>query len=114
MALNGATVMVFYERCVPLLHQANLLAITEIVHRGMPVFNATTITMMVDRWRLQTHSFYIPCGEMTGTLEDAAMILRLSIRGCPVTGRVDSAGWRERVTVFVGQELPVKVPGVKG
>jgi hypothetical protein len=43
--------MVFDERYVPLLRQANLLAVANIVHHGMPVFNATAITTMVDRWR---------------------------------------------------------------
>jgi hypothetical protein len=82
-------VMDFDECCVPLLHQANLLAITEIIRHGMPVFNATAITAMVDRWRPETHSFHLPCGEMTVTLVDVAMILGLPIRGCHVTGRVD-------------------------
>jgi hypothetical protein len=106
-------VMVFDERYVPLLCQANLLAIIEIVHRGMPVFYVTTIMTIVDRWRLETHCLHVPCGEMTATLEDVAMILGLPIRGRPVTGRVDSAGWRKRVTVFVGQEPPARVPSVK-
>jgi hypothetical protein len=48
--------MVFDEHYVPLLRQANLLAIDEIVRRGMPVFNATSITAIVDRWRLETLS----------------------------------------------------------
>jgi hypothetical protein len=80
----------------------------------MPVFNAMAIMAMVDRWRPETHSFHLPCGEMTVTLEDVAMILGLPIRGRPVTDRVDSVGWRERVTVFVGWEPPTRVPGVKG
>jgi hypothetical protein len=42
--------MVFDERYVPLLRQANLFTIANIVHRDMPVFNAMTITVMVDRW----------------------------------------------------------------
>jgi hypothetical protein len=33
--------MAFDERYVPLLQQANLLTVANIVHRGMPVFNAT-------------------------------------------------------------------------
>jgi hypothetical protein len=45
-AHNGSTVMVFDEGCVPLLHQANLLAVTHIVRRGMLVFNATAIIAM--------------------------------------------------------------------
>jgi hypothetical protein len=95
--------MVFDERYVPLLRQANMLAIAEIIRRGMPVFNATAITAMVDRWRTETHSFHLPCGEMMVTLKDVAMILGLPIRGCPITSRVDSAGWCERVVVFIGR-----------
>jgi hypothetical protein len=106
--------MVFGERYVPLLRQANLLAIADIVHRGMPVFNAMTITTMVVRWRQETHSFHLLCGEMTMTLEDEAMILGLPIRGRPVIGHVDSASWCERVTAFIDRELPVRVLGMKG
>jgi hypothetical protein len=106
--------MIFDERYVPLLHQANLLVIIDIVCRGMSVFNFTTITAMVDRWRSETRSFHLPCGEMTVTLEDVAMILGLPIRGCSVTGCVEPASWRERLVVFVGRETPVKVVGVKG
>jgi hypothetical protein len=106
--------MTFDERYVPLLWQANLLAVTNIVRHGIPVFNATTITAMVNRWRPETHSFHLPCGEMTVTLKDVAMILGLPIRGRPITGRVDSTMWRERVATFVGREPPTKVPDMKG
>jgi hypothetical protein len=117
MAYDGAIVMVFDEQYVPLLHQANLLAVAEIVHRGMPVFNTmtvTAITTMVDRWRAETHSFHLLCGKMTVTLEDVGMILGLPIRGHPVTGHVDSARWCERVIDFIGREPPVRVPGIEG
>jgi hypothetical protein len=106
--------MVFDERYVPLLRQANLLAVANIVHHGMPVFNATAITTMVDRWRSETHSFHLLCGEMTVTLKDVAMILGLPIGGHHVTGHVDSATWCERVAGFLGHKPPAKVPGVKG
>jgi hypothetical protein len=106
-------VMVFDEQYVPLLRQANLLAITDIVHRGMPVFNTTAIMAMVDKWRPETQSFHLPCCEMTVTLEDVAMILGLLIRGCPVTNHVDSASWHERVAAIVGREPPVRVSGMK-
>jgi hypothetical protein len=91
-----------------------LLAITKIVRRGKPVFNATTITTMVDRWRPETRSFHLPCGEMMVTLEDVAMIIGLPIKGRPVTGRVDSTGWHKRVIIFVGQEPSMRVQELKG
>jgi hypothetical protein len=99
-AHDGSTVMVFNEHYVPLLNQVNLLVVTNIVRRGMLVSNATAITVMVDRWRSETHSFHLPCGEVMVTLEDVAMILGLSIRGCHVTGHVDSTSWHERVIGF--------------
>jgi hypothetical protein len=90
------------------------LAVANIIHRGKLVFSATAITTMVDRWRLETLSFHLLCGEMMVTLEDVTMILGLLIRGCHVIGHVDSAMWHERVAAFVGHEPPVKVLGVKG
>jgi hypothetical protein len=92
---DRSTVMVFDNHYMPLLWRANLLAITNIVSRGMLVFNATAITAMVDRWRSETHSFHLPCGEMTVTLEDMAMILGMLIRGRPITSRIESSTWRE-------------------
>jgi hypothetical protein len=78
---DGSTMMVFDDRHVPFLRRANMLAIANIVACGMPVFNAMTIMVMVDRRRLETHSFHLLCGEMTVTLEDVTMILGLQIRG---------------------------------
>jgi hypothetical protein len=50
---------------------------------------------------------------MMVTLEDVAMILGFPIRGWPITDRVESSTWRERVIGFLGREPPAKVPGVK-
>jgi hypothetical protein len=106
--------MVFDKCYVTLLRQVNLLAVVNIVHHAMPVFNATVITAMVDRWRSDTHSFHLPCGEMMVTLKDVAMICGLPIKGRPITDRVDSATWHKRIAGFLGRELPTKVPDVKG
>jgi hypothetical protein len=48
-------VFVFDDHYMPFLRWTNLLAVANIVVRGMPVFYTTTITAMVDRWRLVTH-----------------------------------------------------------
>ena len=39
------------------------------------------ITCLVERWRPETHTFHVPVGEMTITLQDVAIILDLRING---------------------------------
>ncbi|RYQ89294.1 hypothetical protein Ahy_B09g096011 [Arachis hypogaea] len=48
------------------------------------------ISAFVERWRPETHTFYLPWGECTITLEDVAMQLGLSIDGEPVSGTIRS------------------------
>ena len=44
------------------------------------------ITCLVERWRPETHTFHVPVGEMTITLQNVAIILGLRIDGPAVTG----------------------------
>ncbi|MFQ6651982.1 hypothetical protein Gotur_024071 [Gossypium turneri] len=44
------------------------------------------LSALVERWRPETHTFHLPCGECTVTLEDVALQLGLPIDGSPVTG----------------------------
>lgn len=98
--------MKFDNRYIPYLRHAGLASVANIVRRGMPPFIAAAITALVDRWQSETHMFYLPCGEMTPTLEDVAMLLALPIRGQPVTRRCSSDGWRDRVREFLGVDPP--------
>ena len=47
------------------------------------------MTSLVERWRLETHTFHLLVGEMTITLKDVAIILGLWIHGPPVTDTCD-------------------------
>ncbi|KAE8791753.1 Serine/threonine-protein phosphatase 7 long form-like protein [Hordeum vulgare] len=69
-----------------------------------PWLNATVLTALTDRWRPETHSFHLPLGEMTITLEDIAMITGLPIEDRALTWKVRSDGWRQRVAALVGVE----------
>jgi len=84
--------MRYDDRYTPLLPRAGLDVVSYQVRRGLPKINPAAITALVDR--LETHSFHLPCGEMTVTLQDAQKILDLSIRGRAVTGTCVSRGWR--------------------
>ena len=44
------------------------------------------ITSLVERWRLETHTFHVSVGEMTITLQDVTILLGLRIHGLAVTG----------------------------
>ena len=79
MTHEFSTTMVYYERYTHLLNRAKLATIARVYRRGVPPFNLAVLTTMIDQWRPETHSFHLLCGEMTITLEDAAMILGLKI-----------------------------------
>ncbi|MFQ6666417.1 hypothetical protein Gotur_032768, partial [Gossypium turneri] len=44
------------------------------------------INALIERWRSETHTFHLPCGECTITLEDVHLQLGLPVDGHPVTG----------------------------
>ncbi|RYR16138.1 hypothetical protein Ahy_B04g073073 [Arachis hypogaea] len=48
------------------------------------------INALVERWNPVTHTFHLPIGECTITLEDVALILGLQGTGLPVTGPTNS------------------------
>ena len=75
MTHEASTTMVYDERYMPLLKLANLATVARVCRRGTPPFNPVALTALIDRWRPETHNFHLPCGEMTVTLEDVAMIL---------------------------------------
>ncbi|RYR79213.1 hypothetical protein Ahy_A01g004040 isoform J [Arachis hypogaea] len=49
------------------------------------------LAALVERWRLETHTFVLPVDEVTVTLEDVAHIFGLPINGEPVSGWTNSS-----------------------
>ncbi|QHO54161.1 uncharacterized protein DS421_2g54300 [Arachis hypogaea] len=49
-------------------------------------FNNSMITLFVEHWRPETHTFHMPWGECTITLQDVAYQLELCANGEPVSG----------------------------
>ena len=85
------------ERYEPYFERLGLLPFVLQFKRHAPSINHGAITALIDRWRPETHSFHLSCGEMTVTLEDMAMISGLPINGEALTGTTVIANWRDRV-----------------
>lgn len=96
---------------IPYLRRAKLFVFVTMAQRPMPLYNAAALTALVDIWRPETHTFHLPFGELTVTLEDVAMIQGLPIRGQAVTGDTASGNWRQRVEEYLGVEPPVAPNG---
>ncbi|KAF1872748.1 hypothetical protein Lal_00016585 [Lupinus albus] len=44
------------------------------------------ITALVERWRPETHTFHLPHGECTITLEDVSLQIGVNVNGLPLAG----------------------------
>ncbi|KAI4999858.1 hypothetical protein ZWY2020_004447 [Hordeum vulgare] len=98
-------------RYEPYIARLGLLPFVLQFKRNPPPVNHATLTALTDRWRPETHSFHLPYGEMTMTLEDMAMISGLPLNGDAVTGHVNAVNSRQRVGVLIGVEPPPPLPG---
>ena len=75
------------------LSEAGLLTIGRLAESGLAKQDRSLLAALVDRWRPETHTFHLPCGEMSPTLQDVAMLLGLPISGDAVGPRVVPPTW---------------------
>ncbi|WVZ94991.1 hypothetical protein U9M48_040806 [Paspalum notatum var. saurae] len=59
------------------------------------------------RWRPETHTFHMPCGEMAPTLRDVSYLLGLPIAGTAVGPRVVPASWKDDLEIRFALGLTV-------
>ena len=60
-----------------------------VYHIGHITLDWGLITGLVEKWHPKTHTFHLPIGDMTITLQDVAIILGLRIHEHPITDTCD-------------------------
>ncbi|KAH1213023.1 Serine/threonine-protein phosphatase 7 long form [Glycine max] len=71
------------EEIIPLLRQPGFYWIMKM---GYLKINAALISALIERWRPETHTFHLRCGEATITLQDVSVLLGLRTDGAPLIG----------------------------
>ncbi|KAK9988184.1 hypothetical protein SO802_028423 [Lithocarpus litseifolius] len=64
------------------------------------------ITALVERWRPETHSFHLPHGEMTITLQDMEVIMGVPVVGLPMVGFTRMDKWGDLCAELLGHRPP--------
>jgi hypothetical protein len=75
------------------------------------------LAALADRWRPETHTFHLPCGEMAPTLQDVTYLLGLPITGEAVGPVAVAPTWRAELQerfAPVNPPLFVNVPDALG
>ena len=96
--------MKYYEVMRPYLFNLGLHHVVDIVRTEKSIINASLIAGLVERWRPETHTFHMPFGDMTVTLQDVSALWGLSIRGTPVGGVSDSTRFAGYVEELLGAD----------
>ena len=72
------------------------------INVGLPDMDGPLLIAFVDRWRLETHSFHLPYGEMFVLMQDVGYILCLRLEDPAVTRMVEPLNWKDTVEQFTG------------
>ena len=51
--------------------------------------NEALVNAFIERWRSETHTFHLKCGETTITLQDVYVLLCISVDGRPLTSNTN-------------------------
>src|SRR5262249_13835825 len=90
------------QRMVPYLLQAGFYGVTRV---GFFQLDWALITALVERWRPETHTFHLPQGECTITLQDVEIQFGLPVDGRAVTGS-SAENWEDICQELLGVTPP--------
>ena len=76
----------FHKLCEPYVQRLGLFQVARMKEINIDKW---LLAGLIERWRPETHTFHLPVGEMTVTLQDVSCLWGLPIKGAPVTGFAD-------------------------
>jgi hypothetical protein len=99
------------ERYASFIQHSGFLPLARLVTDGLLMMDSASLMALVDRWRLETHTFHLLCGETTVMVQDVVMILGLPIDDTLICGLVSSAWWRGSIKEAIGiRPPPLDIP----
>ena len=91
------------ERLIPYLEQSGFYTFRQL---GFMQVDWSLITALVERWRQKTHTFHLPVGECSITLQDVEVLSGLPVDGLPVTCSTKTRNWSELCGRLLGKVPP--------
>ncbi|RYR14758.1 hypothetical protein Ahy_B04g071445 isoform B [Arachis hypogaea] len=91
--------MILYDRIMPYLDSAGLLHVARLNDYWFKL-DEPLISAFVERWRPETHTFHMPFGECTVTLQDVAYQFGLPVDGFQVSGCLSDYATELTVQVY--------------
>ncbi|XP_030941559.1 serine/threonine-protein phosphatase 7 long form homolog [Quercus lobata] len=96
-------------RIVAYITDAGLDELLRVPHMDL---DHALITALVERWWPEMHSFHLPHGEMTITLQDIEVIMGVLVDGLSVVGCTSpTVNWRDLCGKLLGHRPPEREPG---
>ena len=86
------------SRMAPVLKRLGLYQMSQMTKLTI---DSALLTGLIERWRPETHTFHLPVGEMTVTLQDVSCLWGLPISGSAVTG-VEYADYTQLIVDSLG------------
>ena len=74
------------EEIIPLLQISGLYPIMKLAQLKV---NGALVNAFIERWRPETHTFHLKCGEATITLQDVSVLLGIPVDGRPLIGNTN-------------------------